>query len=849
MMQMDWDSYRKKIQYKEILVIIFAVLMAVSGVIFDLLVARGSIFLEVNDFNEVSLVLLQIQATITTLTLTIIALLSGNISDFYMGISISAYFLEIRPVFLKQRRIIVIEFLTLALSVICHLLGEYNSVVMCFFISMVIILVAIFEIYAIFKGRRKSEDEIVLYVNYLIENNNNYLEIGENLLYDWKRVADKQSVEDFDDYSKVFFALISKILSKYKKVDEVKTLAENITMFLLTNESDKCKRKGIIFVVDFYENIWLWINSNPEIVKEIENPILLISLIDREFYSALNIIGVERLEREDFRFERLSEYVIRVASWIGFSEDGQSMEIASINSIARSLGRFLDRQNKKGNIVNSQYWKSIIMDKYGYYSYGIPDNSQRFYKMALGLRDFNVIYGFLLYGQLEYVKDGFFLDGISHTYKVEDVSGVFKTMLVHCFMYYLAFRESNDCVGKTTQENVKNLITDKTVINSVNNYYYRLSENVKVIDAGLEETIRSTLQHYELFPIHSNSKSMILDSVIRDYYLYVVLLLSRFSVDDGLLGRLLNVQEYHTLLMNSNFEALKKRFMDLHKIFDAKELSDAEAMRKTEEMLFDFANVMKEKYKKQIYNEAENHQHVFVTENVQEKTIAKIKETITEKFYKTFNSFKKKNFETRTHERVHIYSVLDFTDRIGEDYRGDQSDCAISNLGEWLIFELTSIYGVKILERGVEFKTDEEFRTYLQSRNYSILLGSQYPFGATDYMNYSKHNDFLTNMDCSFVLGGNRGVALRKNSLYLNLNEVIVEISAPNVDKMELEKSEETGLYKYSPIYGIELEFEKDDLQKYLYNERKVIDIYVNVTIGFSNNSEDATIITRSFDN
>ena len=120
------------------------------------------------------------------------------------------------------------------------------------------------------------------------------------------------------------------------------------------------------------------------------------------------------------------------------------------------------------------------MDKYGYYSYGIPDNSQRFYKMALGLRDFNVIYGFLLYGQLEYVKDGFFLDGISHTYKVEDASGVFKIMLVHCFMYYLAFRESNDCVEKTTQENVKNLITDKTVINSVNNYYYRLSENVKL---------------------------------------------------------------------------------------------------------------------------------------------------------------------------------------------------------------------------------------------------------------------------------------------------------------------------------------------------------------------------------
>lgn len=76
-----------------------------------MLVEHGIIFHIVEDLNDVSLTLLQIQAAVTTLTLTIIDLLSGNVSDSYMGIPISMFYLEKRPFLLKQKAVILTEFL------------------------------------------------------------------------------------------------------------------------------------------------------------------------------------------------------------------------------------------------------------------------------------------------------------------------------------------------------------------------------------------------------------------------------------------------------------------------------------------------------------------------------------------------------------------------------------------------------------------------------------------------------------------------------------------------------------------------------------------------------------------
>lgn len=844
---MDWNACKSKTKIVEISAIVIIIGIVMAGVVSDCLVSKGVVFVYVNDINNLSLTLLQIQAAITTLTITIVALLSGSISDSYMGIPLSMYFLEIRPCILKQKRVICAEFIGLVCSVFMHIFSAYNGVIAIFFASMILILMSIFEIYEVFKGRHQTLDEIESYVYNQIETSKECYELGKNLIYDWKNMAAFQSEDEFEKHSKIYFNLMETILSKNKDIVQVNDLSEDFASFLLTHESDKCRINGIKFVQDFYEKIWLWINSNNEVAIEIEKPAELITRLDREWFRAFDLLDAEQVENMGFRYERFSESVIRVASWIGYSQERESFDVRTINSIGRALGGYIDRQCKKGNLITTKYWQNTVADRYGYYAYGLPDNTKDFYCKSLASRDFNVVYGFLLKGQLQFIKEGVFLEGIKNIYKIDTYALAFKIMTIHCFMYYLAFRENSSCIDVNLQENIKELLLCDEVVSAISHFYYCMAESKDILHEETENEMEQYLQHYELFPIHSNCKAMIIEGVVRDYFLYVVLLLERYSFYRGLAAQLLNTQIYHTYLSDSNYEALKKRFSEMHTFFAKDSLTEEDATKKSEEMLYSFSSIMKKKYKEHTIAEAANAQKAYDSEKVKDKMIQELKQDIEDKF-NAINSFsKEKKGVIHTYEKVHVFRVLDYTRGIGEDYRGGYSEYVISNIVTWVIHELSKKYNVLCFDRKTRFESDQKFREYLIDNNYEILMGSQYPFGVTDYTAYDIHSDFLNSMECKFVSGGKDGVALKRDALYIKLNDITVDITSPEIDDFDFDVDAETGLYEYAPVQGITLDFEKEELRNFFKDERKLVDVYINITLGFDVDGDNGVIIKRSF--
>lgn len=294
---MSWNAYKRKARTVEISAIIMIILIIVEGIISDCLVSKGVVFVYVNNINDLSLTLLQIQAAITTLTITIIALLSGSISDSYMGIPLNMYYLEIRPCILKQKRVICIEFVGLVCNVFMHIFSAYNVVIAVFFASMILILISVFEIYEIFKGRHQALEEIESYVYNQIEIKKDCYGLGKNLIYDWKNVAVLQTEDEFERYWKIYFKLIEVILSKYKDIDQVNDLSEEFASFLLAHESDKCRINGIKFIQDFYDNICSWISLNKEVATEIGKPVELITRVGREWFRAFDLLDAEQVEK------------------------------------------------------------------------------------------------------------------------------------------------------------------------------------------------------------------------------------------------------------------------------------------------------------------------------------------------------------------------------------------------------------------------------------------------------------------------------------------------------------------------------------------------------------------------
>ncbi|MDE6970366.1 MAG: hypothetical protein K2P69_11495 [Eubacterium sp.] len=93
----NWIKIRQRIIIYEILAVCVVLGLLVIGLWLQLHLDSEFETVMDNIDEDFALVILQIQATIDTLTIAIIALISGSISDSNMGIAFSNYFLNIRP--------------------------------------------------------------------------------------------------------------------------------------------------------------------------------------------------------------------------------------------------------------------------------------------------------------------------------------------------------------------------------------------------------------------------------------------------------------------------------------------------------------------------------------------------------------------------------------------------------------------------------------------------------------------------------------------------------------------------------------------------------------------------------
>ena len=228
------------------------------------------VIIKVENISEFSLALIQIQATIVTLMLSIIGILSGVLSDQYMGVSVSYYFLEIKPRPLTYKKIIYAEFILLGFSLIGYVFLLYNFLFSIFISSLILIVVSIVEMYEIFKGKKYVEDNIKEYINSkfkIIEDTmakeekevkknteeiKKGVDIAGEFVEHWKSIVSSQTTEEFEQYSMIFWKIFTFLLHN-KKIDNINSYTESMALSLLQSESQSCKLRGMLFVNDVYQ--------------------------------------------------------------------------------------------------------------------------------------------------------------------------------------------------------------------------------------------------------------------------------------------------------------------------------------------------------------------------------------------------------------------------------------------------------------------------------------------------------------------------------------------------------------------------------------------------------------------
>lgn len=108
-------------------------------------------------------IIVQINATIMTLTIALVSLLGNVIHDQYLGIGYASFYLNFKPRIFKQKVVLGLSLIDLVVSTICLWLC-WNYVILALFISeMILVWITGSNVFCVFIDSDKIKEEIRYY--------------------------------------------------------------------------------------------------------------------------------------------------------------------------------------------------------------------------------------------------------------------------------------------------------------------------------------------------------------------------------------------------------------------------------------------------------------------------------------------------------------------------------------------------------------------------------------------------------------------------------------------------------------------------------------------------------------
>lgn len=737
-----------------------------------------------------------------------------------------------------------------------------------FIATLLIISISILEIYSVFKGKNTGHFEIETYINYILESKIAFEKtenIFKNFVSDWKEIVDSQDKQSFEKYLKVFEKCILTLwdYGTEQSLSSIQQQCYNMSYCLLGSEKNITRERGIGFIQNVYDIMWQVVYK--DILKEscvlnrYKNGFYLFTEISSELTQSIEHLNTENIERA-IKFSNLSDSIQRIAIFSRYdidennSTDQQKVdseksrvsydnEINSLSYFARYLGYYLEKQKKKGNSINNNIWANVLSGWSIFSTYNIPEERCEDFLKSKVIIYFNYCYGMLLNGQENIVKQGLYLTGMRNTVKLDNKYQALLYLAVHCYIYYLAERESDECVQENIKKALKDILDDVNVRHAFRSFLNMLAENSEWLDLDMHKQIYKLLDRYELFPKYENSKNMIIEFVVSDFHIFLILFMSQEYFLPELLDKNINDMEAYRYVANGNENTTTAMLKSLFNIVFVGNKSDEEidvevglmydnlektVKRKQKNRYIKLAMVEQKKYEQTI-NEDE------ICEKIKTETIRKIKEK--------FSTIMVDKNEKDGMIKINLLCIDDYT----ESLRSKKLDGYYSHIdGMFLLGIARFLYQRKVVElrdRFDDFSDDREYMEYLAANNLHLLLGSQYILKNRNYRLSGEFNNFLEEYETIYTAVIRDGIGLKKDSIQVCLHDVNVSIHSPSIKEMDVKYDKSTGKYIYSIISGLPIDFEEGELREFLYNNRKIINVTAKVSICV-NEKQCGTIFT-----
>lgn len=833
-----WIHLRTKYRIMEYIGIIAIIVCVIVGIVSDIFVSKGNVWHIIEDINSFSLTLLQIQASISTLTIALVALISGSISDEYMGVSISDYYLNIRPVILKQKIIILGAVGLLFVNVALHQWKLYNLVICLFWATGILILLSVIELYALFRGKSAVMQEIEDYIIYILNSSHKYekkKDIFHAFVQCWVTQAVKQSQNEYEKYTSIFKASLD-CLIEYRNtqcIQDIESDCIKISHCFLSENNVSCNQKGFIFIQDIYEKMWLFVRDNNLRDLELETRFNVFSQVLPEWQKAMDKMAISEIER-CLKWKYLSDDIARVAIEFNYEADTNDTigELESVIDFSRYIGYYLKKrqnvQSEQDNI-NHVYWGDFLKNMY-FSTYNVSDSGEKVYLSHKIKLYFSYFYGLVINDFGFIVKEYFYFDTMANGYLYNDSCYNLLCLMIHSYLYYLSEKESDACVNEGVRESAKKIIKDAKVKNIFKYFLYRgFSECRHLGEVDVEKVIYDVISRYELFPKYASAKTMIMQDVVKEFYVFIILYVKNVYYTQNILTMLKSeMSSYYTHFLGEKESRTKAIFLNLYTLIEDKKTQE-EVNREIDLMYNQLNTYVTKQYKQKVILEAEKKQKEYIETVDKEVVIAKIKEQVFEHINEVFEPMIDRKLPQKNVLKFHLLRCIHYTDNIESEkingYFSSMDGVLVDNLVASLLQRRV------ISEKNKEdFSDDIAYIQLLKENNIKLLIGSEFILKNADYKNKRVFDEFAENCNCIFTGYTNSGLALMESGVKFSIKDVNVSIHPMTFEESNPKYESSEGKYLYELRGGVPAYFDRDELETYIHNERKILDISIKAT-------------------
>ncbi len=399
--------------------------------------------------DRVIISMLGIQATISTLSIMLISLLTIIFKESYLGINYADYYSNIHNKCFTQKRVVHLAIGLVFLNAYLYFFNFFYLIIYIFFAELYLLIYSTENIFSIFESDTSTRSRIHKYFRELFTKSQLSKierERIKNIFNGWDIFFDGTEYKKaLGIYQRAIYYMVK------KKAIALESLCARTIYHHLKNENAYIKKRGIEIL-----NITYQILVNLK-VKDYRCNVL--GQVENALGTSIELIPITE-NNDNYSWNELSTNIIKFAL---FSHDSTCLR--QLENFYVKYPYFIKANNSPIDVKNEHLIKNLF--DFSYDKNDIPEGDVQLFLFHKCRMSLCYLRSLLLCGSCDVI--GKYIYFSNKYFKFDSAERVFLLFAFHCYLYYLSEKEEERIISSKIRDSSRRLLECKDMQSAMNN--------------------------------------------------------------------------------------------------------------------------------------------------------------------------------------------------------------------------------------------------------------------------------------------------------------------------------------------------------------------------------------------